>query len=124
MEIVDALEMVDIEHDGRQRRPSRSSLLPVRGTLKKFPSIEEFAQTIKGAIANKLVLHGGHTIGHSHARAKLFDIGGLMDEIIRSRVESSDNDVAIVRGGHQHDIECPARPCELPCGAAQLQSGT
>ena len=121
--IVDELEIVDIEDDGRQAAVRRDDARASFGrVLEEAAAIAEPGQRIDGGEPDQLVLHRQDALGGAEPRVKLLGQRRLADEIVGARVQRLDQAALVVLAGHHQHIDRTPAGGEQPRLPAQLDT--
>ncbi len=118
--VVDALEMVDVDHDGGKTIERMTALADLLPAFEKRPAIEHAGERIGQRQPQQLLLHVGEALGRAQSRIKLLGDRRLADEIVGTAVERFDQLVLVAVAGHQDDVDRTAAGREQPGFPAQL----
>ena len=122
VQIVDALEVVDVEHDRGQRAALAASLARGFGALEEDAAVGQPGQRIDRGEPHQFALHRAEPLGGAQARVKLVGDRRLGDEIVGAAVERLAEPVLVDARRHQDHVDRPVAPGEHARLPAQLQS--
>ena len=120
MGVVDALEMVDIEHDRRNRLADRDPHARSVGALEERSPIGNAGQRVGGREPHQFVLHGGEPFGGPQACVELLGRRRLADIVVGSAVERFAQLVAFLIGRNQEQVDLAVGISEQTGFPAQL----
>ena len=121
--VVDALEVVDVEHDGRQYRAAFGTDAGIFGLHKERPAVENSGQGVSRRKFEQFALHRPDALGRAQPGVEFLDHRRLSDKVVGAIVERLDQLLPFLVRGHQDDVDRPAAARELPDVAAQFHAG-
>jgi hypothetical protein len=121
--VVDALEMVDIEHDRGQRGARARLGAGFDAVLEEGAAIEQAGQRIGGGEPDELPLHARQALRAAQSRIELLRRRRLANEIVGAAVERLNQMLLIVVRGHDDDVNGAAPARQQPRFPAQLRAG-
>lgn len=75
--LVDALEVVDVQHHGRERAARVGAVAGLDPGLEEGAPVERAGERIRGGETDQLALHPGEPLGGAQPRIELLGAGGL-----------------------------------------------
>ncbi len=119
--VVDALEIVDVEDDGRELAGRDGALASLVGLLEETAPVGKAGERVGGGEADEVALHRGDALGGAEPRIELLGERRLGDEIVGAGIERLDQAAMAAFRGHIEDIDRAPAGGEQTRLPAQLQ---
>ncbi len=103
--VVDALEMVDVHHDGGQAIERMTALADLLRAFEKRAAIEHAGERIGQCQPQQFLLHVGEALGRAQSRVELLGHRRFPDEVVGTAVERFDQLVLVAVARHQDDVD-------------------
>ncbi|CCC99805.1 protein of unknown function (plasmid) [Azospirillum baldaniorum] len=122
--VVDFLEVVDVQHDRRQRLAA--ALRPrhlIGGPRHEAPAVQRPGQGIGGGEPFQLALHVDHAGGGEQPGAQPCQVQRLAQELVGAVLHHFEELVGDAAGNHQHQVEVPfpLRRAQVPADLHPLR---
>ena len=120
VEIVDALEVIDVEHHRRQPALLRARFL---GHFEKDAPVVQTGERIDRSKPHQLALHAAEPLGSAQSRVQFVRNRRLGDEIVSAAVERLAEQALVAARRHQDHVDRPVAAGENAGLPAELQAG-